>query len=79
MEEMPKFKIHDFYQAAILKTVGLQLERLERGVGKFVDFVFSDPDYKAEETIERYWSRELKVTARDLIETINELKTRIHS
>ena len=31
MENLQEFKIHDFYQAAILKTVGLPLLRLERG------------------------------------------------
>lgn len=74
-----EFKISDFYQAVILKTVGFPLLRLEKGTGRFMVFIFDDPDYKAEGTIERYWSREIKVIARDLIENINELKTRIHS
>jgi len=77
--ENSEFKIRDFYQAVILKTVGLPLSRLERDKGKFITFVFDDPEYKAEEIIERYWAREIKVEARSLIETINELKTRIHS
>lgn len=79
MENIKEFKINDFYQAVILKTVGLPLVRLEKVSGSFVDFVFSDPEFKAEEIIGRYWNREIKVDARSLIENINELKTRIHS
>jgi len=79
MENNREFRINDFYQAVILKTVGFPLLRLERGNGKFVTFVFDDPEYKAEEVLEKYWQREIKVVARDLIESINELKTRIYS
>ena len=79
MENNREFRINDFYQAVILKTVGFPLLRLERGNGKFVTFVFDDPEYKAEEVLEKYWQREIKVIARDLVESINELKTRIYS
>ena len=78
MENNREFRINDFYQAVILKTVGFPLLRLERGSGKFVVFVFDDPEYKAEEVLEKYWQREIKVVARDLIENIAELKTRLH-
>jgi len=74
-----EFKINDFYQATILKTVGFPLLRLERGEGKFMVFVFDDPEYKAVETLRRYWQRKIRIEARSLIETINELKTRIHA
>lgn len=79
MENTKEFKLNDFYQAVLLKTVGFPLVRLDRRNGKFVTFVFDDPEYKAENIIERYWNREITVVARDLIESINELKTRIHS
>lgn len=79
MENTREVKLNDFYQAVILKTSGLPLLRLEKGVGKFVTFVFDDPEYKAEETLEKYWNKELQLTARDVIENISELKTRIHS
>jgi len=42
-------------------------------------FVFEDSDNQAELILSRYWNHELQVDARDLIESINELKTRIHS
>lgn len=79
MEDIKQFKIADFYQAVILKTCGLQLASLERGSGKFVTFVFDDPDFQAEEILGRYWNGEIQANARTLIENINELKTRIYS
>lgn len=74
-----QFKISDFYQAIILKTCGLQLVDLERGSGKFVTFVFNDPELQAKEIISKYWDRQIEVEARELIENINEIKTRIYS
>jgi hypothetical protein len=44
-----------------------------------VTFVFDDPEHKAEEILRGYWAREIRIEARSLIETINELKTRIHA
>ncbi len=75
-----EFKTNDFYQAIILKTVGFPLLRLEKDSRqRFFIFVFDNLDYKADETIEKYWNHQIKVDARELIENINELKTRIHS
>lgn len=79
MKNLREFRLNDFYQSCVLKTLGFPLLRLEKGSGKFVVFVFDDPELKAEETISKYWNRETKCTCRDLIETINELKTRIHT
>lgn len=77
--EQREYKTNDFYHAVILKTVGFPLLRLEKGNGKFLVFVFADSDSQAQVTIQNYWNRQIQVDARDLIETINELKTRIHS
>jgi hypothetical protein len=79
MENNREFRINDFYQATILKTVGFPLLRLERSRGKFATFVFDDPGHEAEEVLRKYWAREIKVVARDLIESVNELKTRLYS
>lgn len=79
MENIKEYKSQDFYQSVILKTVGFQLLRLERTNGRFFTFVFDDPNNQVEETISKYWNKQLKVDARELIENINELKTRIHS
>lgn len=74
-----EYKLKDFYQAVVLMTVGHPLLRLEHGNVDFVTFVFADPDQKAEETLARYWNREIQVIAKDLISNIRELKTRLHS
>lgn len=80
MENTQEFKTNDFYQAVILKTVGLPLLRLEKALGqRFFIFIFDDPDSQAQRTIEKYWNHQIKVDAREFVENINELKTRIHS
>jgi len=76
---MEKYRSKDFYQAVILKTYGLNLLGLERGKEKFVTFVFDDPEGIAENILKEYWERNLNLQARDLIENISELKTRIYS
>ena len=77
--ESKQFKLSDFYQAVILKTAGLPLVRLEKQDRQHFVFVFEDSDNQSELILSRYWNHELQVDARDLIESINELKTRIHS
>ena len=77
--ESKQFKLSDFYQAVILKTAGFPLVRLEKQDRQHFVFVFEDSDNQAELILSRYWNHELQVDARDLIESINELKTRIHS
>lgn len=79
MKKINEFKLKDFYQAIILMTTGFPLLRLERGNHKFVTFVFDDPKFLAEETLGRYWEGKIKVNAKDLINNIKELKTRLHS
>lgn len=79
MKNLKEIKLNDFYQAVILKTAGYPLLRLEKRTGHLVTFVFLDKDLKAEVTIKQYWNRELQLTARDIIENINELKTRIYN
>lgn len=74
-----EIKLNDFYQAVVLKTVGLQLLRLERGAGKFSIFVFADPESKADDIIRKYWGHEINVDAKAIVDNINELKTRIYS
>lgn len=76
---MEKYRSKDFYQTVILKTYGFKLVGLERGMEKFVTFVFEDPANQAETVLKKYWSRNLMLQARDLIENISELKTRIYS
>lgn len=79
MENTKEYKSNDFYQSVVLKTIGFSLLRLEKSSSRFFFFVFADPENRAKEAIEKYWNREITVVARDLIENINELKTRIYS
>lgn len=79
MENQKEYQTRDFYNSVVLKTLGLELLRLDRGEGHFVTFIFHDPEQIAESLISEYWSRKTTVIARDLIDNINELKTRIYS
>ena len=73
------YKTKDFYHASIIKSLGGHLIDLERTDNNFCYFVFDDPSKQAEEIVRRYWNRELLVEPRMMVETINELKTRLHS
>jgi len=74
-----EFTTNDLYQAVVLKTAGLPLIRLEHASGKFFDFIFDDTTGKAEEILSKYWIKKLQVDAKEFVENINEIKTRIHS
>lgn len=79
METPTTFKSHDFYLSAIVLAAGIPLIRLERGTGKFVDFVFSDPEGKAEQILSDHWIKTLRIPTRSVIEAVNELKTRLYT
>jgi hypothetical protein len=73
------FKSNDFYLCAVCIASGASLVSLNRDNNKFATFVLDIAPEKAEEIITKHWNRELRVPTRDLIEAINELKTRLHS
>jgi len=73
-----EYKLNDFYQSAVLKSAGLPLLRLEKSQDKYFFFIFDDSSQKAEDIIRKYWNKELQVIARELVESIHELKTRLH-
>lgn len=72
------WQTNDFYSAVLVRASGIPLINLISGNGKFLTFQFSASPVKCEEIIKKHWDRTLKVESRLLIETINELKTRIH-
>lgn len=72
------WQTNDFYSAVLVRASGIPLISLISGNGKFLTFQFSASPSKCEEIIKKHWDRALKVESRLLIETINELKTRIH-
>ncbi len=76
---MNQFSTQDFYISCVLKSAGLQLQNLIRNSNGKVTFVFGNPNQIAETTIQKHWNKELNVISLDLVEAINQLKTRIHS
>lgn len=78
-QELGLYKSQDFYLTAICIGAGLNLVRLDRENGKFITFVLNDPNNEAPKIISKHWSREFKIPSRDIIEAINELKTRMYS
>jgi hypothetical protein len=73
------WKSKDFYLSCIIRASGFDLIGLEKGKGDFCVFVFGLPQEKAEQIISLHWSRQLKLPTRDLVEAINELRTRLKS
>ena len=78
MEDL-NFKNRDFYTTAVCIASGAKLIGLERNSNDFASFILNISPKEGEQIIAKHWSRELKIPSRDLIEAINELKTRLHS
>lgn len=74
-----RYRSHDFYLVAICVASGASIFSVDRKDHEFVSFTLDIPESEAREIIKRHWNRELKVPTRDLVEAINELKTRLHS
>lgn len=77
MEE--KFKSNDFYTSAVCIASGAKLVNTQKSSGNFVNFILNITPEKAQEIIFQHWNRDLKLPTRDVVEAINELKTRLHS
>ena len=69
----------DFYLSCIIRASGASLLGLEKSNSDFTVFIFKLSPEEAEKIISLHWSRELKIATRDLIEAINELRTRLKS
>lgn len=78
-ENSTEFKHNDFYESCIVMAAGIPLKRIDPSNGKFLTFVFDDPQYQAENLIERHWSGELKQSTKEIIRCIHELKQRMYS
>lgn len=75
MEKLWKSK--DFYLSCLVRASGFPLLELEKSEGNFVYFVFDISPEEAEKIISLHWSRELSLPTKDVIEAINELRTRL--
>ena len=78
MRQKAEVKLKDFYSASLLKALGYPLVRLERGSGDFLLFVFEGSGTAAEADLQRYWERQCPIDAKTLVDSIRDLKTRIH-
>ena len=72
------YKTTDFYSAVILRTFGTPLVSLERADYNTLVFVFRNEQKNCENLLGKYWDKKLTVEPRAFIESINELKVRIH-
>ena len=72
------YRTKDFYSAAVLLASGESLLTLEKTTHNFVIFIFNTPVTIAVKTLSSHWGRTLRIPTRDIIEAINELKTRMH-
>jgi len=72
------YKTTDFYSAVILRTFDVPLLSLEKANRKTLIFVFNNEMKTCEALLQKFWDRKLSVEPRLFIETINELKVRIH-
>jgi len=79
MESQRIFKSKDFYICCCLLASKYILKAIEPTSGKFANFIFEDPEQKAEELIRKHWSGELMLPTKDFVAAINELKTRLNS
>lgn len=75
---MKGWNTSDFYSAVLARASGIPLVDLKREKGKFIIFQFDASPDTCEEILKKHWDRTLKLETRLLIETINELKTRVH-
>jgi hypothetical protein len=71
-------RIKDMYSAAILRSLKYPLIDLDRSEGNYVLFVFDDSNSTAEKQLRLHWDGQLEINSRDFIESIRELKTRLH-
>jgi len=72
-----RWKSKDFYLSSVIRASGASLVGLEKSDSNFMIFVFDITPEKAEEIISCHWSKKLRMPTRDLIESINELRTRL--
>lgn len=73
-----ELRIKDMYSAAILRSLSYRLIDLDRSEGSYVLFIFDDPESTADQVLRDHWDGELQVNSRDFVESIRELKTRLH-
>jgi hypothetical protein len=80
MKDENTFATKDFFISVVCKaSKQLRLLRLDKGKNKFFTFIFDNPNNIAQEIIKKHWDGTLLVTSKNIIDAINELKTRLQS
>ncbi len=74
-----EYETKDFYISSVLQAAGLTIKKLKRQRRNLVKFVFAESPDEANALINKYWQGSLDVDAKTLIQSIRELKTRLHS
>lgn len=78
IEEINKWRSSDFYTAVIVKSVGFPLESISKENERFVTFVFNAETNECQDLLSKHWNGELNINSKVIIDTIKELKTRLH-
>jgi len=68
------FKTKDLYLAAVLKTLGHKVISLGSEPNRLVKYFTFDSLAAVEDDINKFWSNELRVMAKDLYDNIKALK-----
>lgn len=79
MQKANELRIKDLYSASLLRCLKYPLRELDRSEGKHIVFVFDDPEISAEHVLQQHWDGQLEVNSRDFVESVRELKTRLHA
>ena len=77
--ENAKYKSNDFYTTAICIASGAKLLAIEKTPKQFVNFLLDISSVQAGKIIKKHWDRDLVLPTRDIVEAINQLKTRLHN
>ena len=78
MDDLRLWKTQNFYSACLVRASGIPIHHFEKRDGKFITFHFKANPKHCDSIIKSHWDRTLMLPTRQLIETINELKTIIH-
>lgn len=76
---MDHFSSRDFYLISICIAAGCKLIDIKRSSSNYSEFILQEPSPICEEIIKKHWDKSLKLSTRDVVEAINQLKTRLHS
>lgn len=78
MESNRLYSTTDLFSASIIRASGIPLIDMVKSDRDSVSFVFQDEKNTCPSIIQKHWDRGLKLQTRLLLETLKELRTRVH-